>query len=58
MILEIKKNETTEFIEVNRVEDTKDRIYYDVVKYEDKKDCEYIKLHLNSYDKILYKKIT
>lgn len=58
MLLEIKTKDSTEYIEVDRVEDTKDEVYYDNYKIDNyivKEDCEFIALHRNDrWCKILH----
>lgn len=60
MLLEIKTKESTEYIEVDRVEDTDDKVYYDrnkIYSSVDKEECEFIELHRNDgWCKILYVK--
>lgn len=50
MLLEIKTKNSTEYIEVDRVEDTEDKVYYDRDKINSsvvKEDCEFIALYRN-----------
>lgn len=58
MLLEIKTKDSTEYIEVDRVEDTEDKVYYDNYKIDSdivKEDCEFIALHRNDrWCKILH----
>ena len=60
MLLEIKTKESTEYIEVDRVEDTEDKIYYDTHKVNSnvvKEDCEFVALYRNDgHCKVLYVK--
>ena len=60
MLLEIKTKESTEYIEVDRVEDTEDKIYYDNHKVNSnvvKEDCEFVALYRNDrWCKVLYVK--
>ena len=51
MLIEIKTKESTEYIEVDRVEDAKDTVYYDrngINNSISKDDCEQIVLHQSS----------
>ena len=58
MLLEIKTKESTEYIEVDRVEDTTDKVYYDrngINSNVIKNECELTALHRNDrWTKILH----
>lgn len=60
MLLEIKKTNSTEYIEVDRVEDTEDKVYFDrngFNSYVIKSECEIVVIHRhNGFAKVLHMK--